>query len=74
MDYVFGNTLICKDLNVAKTVAFHNRIMKRCVTLDGDVVDPAGTLSGGARDKGTSFLLQLDDIMKAEVCNGPIYF
>lgn len=68
MEYVFGNTFICKDLNVAKQVAFHDRILKRCVTLDGDVVEPAGTLSGGARQKGGSLLLQLEEILQCEVC------
>lgn len=67
MDYVFGNTFICKDLNVARQVAFHQRINKRCVTLDGDVVEPAGTLSGGAKQKGASLLLQLEEILQYEV-------
>lgn len=82
MEYVFGNVLICKDLDVAKKVAFHNRIRKRCVTLDGDVVDPAGTLSGGAAQKGEPILSQIAKILEEEVraieinsfCNSLIAF
>lgn len=70
MEYVFGNTFVCKDLNVAKKVAFHPKIMKRCVTLDGDVVEPAGVLSGGARQKSEPVLLLLEQIVQSEVrCN-----
>lgn len=69
MEYIFGNVFICKDMNVAKTVTFHNRILKKCVTLDGDITDPSGTLSGGAPQKGPSVLLQLSEIQQYEVRN-----
>lgn len=61
MEYIFGNVFICKDMNVAKRVTFDKRIMRKCVTLEGDVVDPSGTLSGGATKQGGSFLLQLEE-------------
>lgn len=51
MAWVFGGVLVCADLDTARRVTFHPRVRCRCVTLDGDVVDPAGTLSGGARVK-----------------------
>ncbi|KAF5270320.1 hypothetical protein FQR65_LT05508 [Abscondita terminalis] len=66
MEFVFGNVFICKDLNVARQITFHDRIRRKCVTLEGDVTDPSGTLSGGARHKGASVLLQLEDIKKEE--------
>ncbi|EOB00725.1 Structural maintenance of chromosomes protein 2, partial [Anas platyrhynchos] len=47
MEYVFGTTLVCKGLDNAKKVTFDRRILKRSVTLEGDVFDPQGTLSGG---------------------------
>lgn len=47
MEYVFGSSFVCKDLETAKRVTFDERIMKRSVTLDGDSFDPAGTLTGG---------------------------
>lgn len=67
MEYVLGSVLICKDLSIARQVTFHDRIRCRCVTLDGDVTDPSGTLSGGAMKKGTPILQQLDDIAQYEV-------
>ncbi|NXM36359.1 SMC2 protein, partial [Oxyruncus cristatus] len=47
MEYVFGTTLICNNMDNAKKVAFDKRIMTRTVTFDGDVFDPQGTLHGG---------------------------
>jgi len=59
MEWVFGNTLVCRDLDVAKRVAFDARVNRRAVTLEGDVVDPAGTLSGGSRGYRASVLTEL---------------
>lgn len=67
MEFIFGNVFICKDMNVAKQVTFHDRIKRKCVTLDGDVTDPSGTLSGGAPQKGGSILQQLSEIQQYEV-------
>ncbi|NXJ67109.1 SMC2 protein, partial [Rostratula benghalensis] len=47
MEYVFGTTLICSNMDSARKVAFDRRIMTRSVTLDGDMFDPQGTLRGG---------------------------
>ncbi|NXE60818.1 SMC2 protein, partial [Calcarius ornatus] len=47
MEYVFGATLVCNNMDNAKKVTFDKRIMTRSVTLDGDVFDPQGTLHGG---------------------------
>ena len=48
------NTLVAPDLNEAKKVAYGARRWK-CVTLDGKVIDIAGTMSGGGNQimKGT---------------------
>lgn len=66
MQYAFGQTLICKDMAVAKRVAFDRNVQRKCITLQGDVVDPAGTLSGGAAAKGGSILLKLDEVKEAQ--------
>lgn len=66
MEFVYGNVFICKDINIAKRVTFHDRIRKRCVTLDGDSTDPSGTLSGGARQKGDSILRLIQEIKQYE--------
>ncbi|NWH75213.1 SMC2 protein, partial [Piaya cayana] len=47
MEYVFGTTLICNNMDNAKKVTFDKRIMTRSVTIDGDTFDPQGTLHGG---------------------------
>ncbi|XP_050696445.1 structural maintenance of chromosomes protein 2-like [Eriocheir sinensis] len=62
MEWVFGTSFVCQDMDVAKRVAFHNNVMRKCVTLEGDVFDPAGTLTGGARKQGGSILAQLDAV------------
>lgn len=49
MQYVFGNTLVCDTIEQARNVAFDKKIKMRAVTLDGDVFDPSGTLTGGSR-------------------------
>ncbi|NXS19256.1 SMC2 protein, partial [Mystacornis crossleyi] len=36
MEYVFGTTLVCNNMDNAKKVTFDKRIMTRSVTLDGD--------------------------------------
>ncbi|XP_013192741.2 structural maintenance of chromosomes protein 2 [Amyelois transitella] len=66
MQWVFGSTLVCRDMATARRVTFHPRVRRRAVTLDGDVCDPAGTLSGGARGKGGSVLVQLQQLRAAE--------
>lgn len=66
IEYVFGDVLICKDLNTARRVAFHERIRRKCVTLEGDVVDPAGVFEGGAIPKETPMLQHLEEVMRCE--------
>ncbi|XP_071521625.1 structural maintenance of chromosomes protein 2 [Panulirus ornatus] len=62
MEWVFGSSFVCRDMDIAKQVTFDKNVMRKCVTLDGDVFDPAGTLTGGARRQGSSVLAQLDSI------------
>ncbi|CAI2733808.1 unnamed protein product [Schistosoma spindalis] len=57
MEYVFGSVLICPDMEIAKRIAFHPGIEKKTVTLEGDVFDPQGTLSGGSRGTASDSLL-----------------
>lgn len=52
MKYIFGSSFVCNNLEDARKVTFHDKIMRKTVTLDGDVVDPAGTLTGGSRASG----------------------
>ncbi|EDW85861.1 uncharacterized protein Dwil_GK23290 [Drosophila willistoni] len=66
MKFVFGSTLICKNLEVAKALSYDPRINCRSVTLEGDIVDPFGTMSGGAAPKGANVLEELHSIKQVE--------
>nr|QIC49989.1 structural maintenance of chromosomes protein 2 [Actinia equina] len=64
--YVFGSTLVCDTIDHAKKVTFDPKIKTRTVTLDGDVFDPAGTLTGGARSSSVSILAKLGELKEAQ--------
>lgn len=66
MEYVFGNTLICADAQTAKRVTFDNAVKMKSVTLDGDVYDPAGTLSGGSKPQSGGLLVKLQELRVVE--------
>lgn len=57
MSYVFGSTFVCNDTNAARQVTFHKDIRTPSVSLEGDIFDPRGLLTGGAR-KGSGELLK----------------
>lgn len=59
MEYIFGTTFICDDPDTAKKVTFSNNIRARSITLDGDIYDPEGNLSGGSRKNTSSILLNM---------------
>ncbi|KAG7662300.1 SMC2 [[Candida] subhashii] len=59
MEYIFGSTFICNDPDTAKAVTFDPRIRTRSITLEGDIYDPEGNLSGGSRKNDTTILLKL---------------
>lgn len=59
MTYIFGSTFICADPNTAKEITFDPKIRARSITLDGDVYDPEGNLSGGSRKNNSSILLKM---------------
>lgn len=67
MDYVFGSTLICHDAETAKRVTFDPAVRMKSVTLEGDVYDPSGTLSGGSSPNTSGVLVtlgKLNEVMK----------
>jgi len=67
MEYVFGSTFICADAVSAKLVTFNPAVRMRCVTVEGDVYDPSGTLSGGSSPSSSGILIQiqkLNEIMR----------
>lgn len=54
---LLGNVVIAKDLKGANELARSLQYRSRIVTLDGDVVNPGGSMSGGAAKKNASSLL-----------------
>ena len=64
MDYVFGSTLICEDSTTAKLVTFDDAVRIKSVTLEGDVYDPSGTLSGGSSPNSSGVLIVLQQFNK----------
>ncbi|KAG6816223.1 hypothetical protein H0H87_007594 [Tephrocybe sp. NHM501043] len=61
--YVFGDNLICDDAESAKRVTFSREVGVRSVTLDGDVYDPSGTLSGGSAPSGSGILVRVQALL-----------
>ncbi|EON66114.1 hypothetical protein W97_05357 [Coniosporium apollinis CBS 100218] len=62
MDYVFGSTLVCEDAATAKRVTFDPAVRMKSVTLEGDVYDPSGTLSGGSSPESSGVLVTLQKL------------
>lgn len=48
IEFVFANFFVFEDKETARNVCFERRVI--CVTLDGTVYDPKGTLTGGRPD------------------------
>lgn len=62
MEYVFGSTLVCQDAATAQRVTFDPAVRMKSVTLEGDVYDPSGTLSGGSSSNSTNVLVTLQKL------------
>ena len=62
MEYVFGSTFVCADAETAKLVTFNPAVRMRCVTVEGDVYDPSGTLSGGSSPNSSGILIQMQKL------------
>lgn len=62
MEYVFGSTLICQDAETAKRVTFDPSVRMKSVTMEGDVYDPSGTLSGGSSASSSGVLVTLTQL------------
>jgi structural maintenance of chromosome 2 len=49
VEYALGGFLVAKDAATAKAVTFDPAVRAPCVSLEGDMFDPAGTLEGGSK-------------------------
>ncbi|VFQ80543.1 unnamed protein product [Cuscuta campestris] len=66
MEYVFGSTFVCKTPDAAREVAFNKEIGTPSVTLEGDIFQPSGLLTGGSRKGGGELLRKLHVMAEAE--------
>ncbi|PNS18708.1 hypothetical protein CAC42_5247 [Sphaceloma murrayae] len=66
MEYVFGSTLVCEDAEAAKKVTFDPNVRMKSVTLEGDVYDPSGTLSGGSAPQSSGVLVILQQLHRIQ--------
>ena len=61
MLYVFGSMIVCSDRDAARKVC--DELNLKTVTLEGDLFDPSGTLTGGSRKpSGESLLNRLGQL------------
>ena len=66
MAYVFGDMLVCQDKETAQKVTFNKAVGVKSVTLEGDVYDPSGTLSGGAAPSSSGLIIKVQEVNKLE--------
>ncbi|XP_047316147.1 structural maintenance of chromosomes protein 2-1 [Impatiens glandulifera] len=66
MEYVFGATFVCKSTEAAREVAFNRKVGKPSVTIEGDIFQPSGLLTGGSRKGGGDLLRKLHAWASAE--------
>ena len=48
MKYLFGKKFVCENMDVATAISFNKELRAVSVTLDGEVVQPGGLMTGGA--------------------------
>ncbi|MDN6842342.1 MAG: chromosome segregation protein SMC, partial [Staphylococcus equorum] len=59
---LLGNTIIVDELKNANELARKIRYRTRIVTLEGDIVNPGGSMTGGGDRKSKSILAQKDEL------------
>lgn len=63
VENLLGSIIVAKDLNVAKNLAKQLNHRYRIVTLEGDVINAGGAMTGGAvKRQGSSLLRQKNEI------------
>lgn len=63
LEYVFGSTLIVEGTEAANKIC--DATKTRTVTLDGDVYDPSGTISGGSKNNLGTTLSKLTELTES---------
>ncbi|VEU42650.1 unnamed protein product [Pseudo-nitzschia multistriata] len=63
MEYVFGASIVVDGAKAANQIC--DATKTRTVTLDGDVYDPSGTITGGSKNNLGSTLVELTKLLEA---------
>ena len=64
IQHLLGNTLICDTIENAVAIAKRYRFSFKIVTLDGDLVNPSGSMTGGSKRSNSSNLLATDRMLE----------
>ena len=64
MEYVFGSSLVADSGKAANEICVATKT--RTITLDGDVYDPSGAISGGSKNQLGTTLAQLAELHEAQ--------
>lgn len=64
MDYLLGRVVIASDLNSALIIAKQFKYKFKFVTLDGQVINSGGSLTGGSSNIKSGFISRKNDIIK----------
>ncbi len=64
IDSLLGSTVVCDNLDNAVSVAKQSGFAFRIVTLEGDVLSPQGSMSGGSKKSNDSSLLSKENEIK----------
>ncbi len=65
IDSLLGSTVVCDNLNNAVILAKRSGYSFRIVTLEGDILTPQGSMSGGSKKSKESSLLGKENEIKA---------
>ncbi|WP_292459976.1 chromosome segregation protein SMC [Methanothermococcus sp.] len=66
-NYVFGNTIIVKDLETAKNLSKKYKV--RFVSLEGDVVEASGAMVGGSIRRSSNIKVEIDTSKLEKLAN-----
>lgn len=72
LEFLLANVLIVEDMDTASAAARATSYRRSIVTLDGDMINPGGTLSGGSHNKKTTEILGKQTLLeevRAELAN-----
>ena len=64
INYLLGNVLVAQDMNTALRIQNRTGHYYRIVTLEGDIISPGGSMTGGARNRHTNSPLQTNSEIK----------